>query len=73
MHISLIKIHCTILNCKYKKKSVDFYMSYFRYNLMQKCWHVDPEKRPKFEYCLKVLKSYLAMPLDYINIPHDRM
>ncbi|XP_022182108.1 proto-oncogene tyrosine-protein kinase ROS-like isoform X3 [Myzus persicae] len=41
------------------------------YNLMQKCWHVDPEKRPRFEYCLKVLKSYMAMPLDYVNVSHD--
>ncbi|XP_022167330.1 uncharacterized protein LOC111031608 [Myzus persicae] len=46
-------------------------MFHCRYNLMQKCWHVDPEKRPRFEYCLKVLKSYMAMPLDYVNVSHD--
>jgi len=39
---------------------------------MQKCWNVDPEKRPRFEFCLKVLKSYMAMPLDYVNISYDR-
>lgn len=38
---------------------------------MQKCWNVEPEKRPRFEFCLKVLKSYMAMPLDYVNISHD--
>ncbi|XP_050056431.1 proto-oncogene tyrosine-protein kinase ROS isoform X5 [Aphis gossypii] len=41
------------------------------YNLMVKCWSNLPEKRPKFSYCLKVLKSYIAMPLDYVNISHD--
>jgi len=41
------------------------------YNLMQKCWNVLPEKRPRFEFCLKVLKSYMAMPLDYVNISYD--
>lgn len=39
---------------------------------MQKCWNVEPEKRPRFEFCLKVLKSYMDMPLDYVNISHDR-
>ncbi|XP_025412408.1 proto-oncogene tyrosine-protein kinase ROS isoform X3 [Sipha flava] len=41
------------------------------YNLMLKCWNVEPEIRPRFEFCLKVLKSYKAMPLDYVNISHD--
>lgn len=40
---------------------------------MLKCWHKDQEKRPNFNYCLKVLKSLMAMPLDYVNISHDRM
>jgi hypothetical protein len=39
---------------------------------MLKCWNVEPEIRPRFEFCLKVLKSYKAMPLDYVNISHDR-
>lgn len=38
---------------------------------MLKCWNVEPEIRPRFEFCLKVLKSYMAMPLDYVNISHD--
>jgi len=33
---------------------------------MKKCWHVQPEKRPTFEFCLKFLKSYY-MVLEYIN------
>ncbi|XP_050535151.1 proto-oncogene tyrosine-protein kinase ROS-like [Daktulosphaira vitifoliae] len=41
------------------------------YNLMQRCWSDDPIKRPKFEYCLKILKSFMAMPLDYVNISYD--
>lgn len=40
---------------------------------MKKCWSGQPEKRPKFAYCLQILKSYMAMPLDYVNISHDRM
>lgn len=38
---------------------------------MQKCWSDEPEKRPRFEFCLKVLKSFMAMPLDYVNIPQE--
>lgn len=38
---------------------------------MLKCWSYEPEKRPKFELCLKVLKSYMAMPLDYVNVSND--
>lgn len=39
---------------------------------MQKCWNIEPDKRPRFEFCLKVLKSYMAIPLDYVNMSHDR-
>lgn len=28
---------------------------------MKKCWHVQPEKRSTFEFCLKFLKSYFMV------------
>lgn len=33
---------------------------------MNKCWHVKPEKRPSFKFCLKFIKSYYTV-FEYIN------
>lgn len=42
--------------------------TYFRYQLMLKCWSYSPEDRPTFRYLLEVLKSLKERTSDSIQI-----
>lgn len=37
----------------------DAYTSPFRYSVMKKCWHMDPEERPTFQELLTLLTVLL--------------